>query len=227
MVSASRKTGEEFKADTILGRSVGEWRRHYPIELSIYVENKIGLPILYNAEIERALAEGDDNLILVFLHDDLTLLDFFWPDTLSQWVYTFDIVGLAGSERRTPYQPTWCHIRTPTDLVIDDFAYLCGAVGFGSSFPGKISYYGKPGRECKLMDGVFLAARVGVFRRAGLRFDPDLPFHFYDMDFCRQAEISGLRMGVAPISAMHVSGGDYESPEWLKCYNHYLKKWGE
>ncbi|MDG5497120.1 hypothetical protein [Niveispirillum sp. BGYR6] len=228
MICASRATGKQFETESLLGRSLSEWRRFYPVEMSLFSENKTALPILYNESIERVLAEGDDDLILAFVHDDVSLLDFFWPDTLAHWTNIFDIVGLAGNIRRTPFQPTWSHIRRETDLAVDDKANLCGAVGWGSTFPDdQICYYGKPGQECKLMDGLFLAARVGVFRRSGLRFDPRFPFHFYDLDFCRQAEQLGLRMGVAPISAMHVSGGSYENQAWLKGYSDYLAKWGE
>lgn len=228
MVSATRATGDDFPTATLLGRSLELWRRRFPLELSLYVENQTGLPILYNLEIERALAEGDDDLILAFLHDDVTLLDFFWPETLATWTRTFDIVGLAGNVSRAPFQPTWGHVRTPDGgLGPDDMANLCGAVGCGESFPSHIGYYGTPGRECRLMDGLFMAARVGVFRRSGLRFDPRFPFHFYDMDLCRQAELLGVRMGVAPISALHASGGNYGGTRWLDTYNDYLAKWGE
>lgn len=227
MVSASRTTKEQFETETLLGRSVGEWRRRYPIELAIYLENKIGLPFLYNNEIERGLREGDDELILAFVHDDVTLLDYFWPERLDQWTRTFDLVGLAGNIRRTPGQPSWGHLLTASGGVQDDQnANLCGAVGHGPSFPGEIGYYGEPGRECKLMDGLFLAARVGVFRRSGLRFDPQFPFHFYDMDLCRQAELLGVRMGVAPIPALHGSSGGYNGGAWFNSYGVYMKKWG-
>ncbi|MQP64230.1 hypothetical protein GE253_02625 [Niveispirillum sp. SYP-B3756] len=227
MVSASRLTGERFEADTLLGRSINEWRRRYPIELSLYLENQVGLPTLYNKDIEQALSEGDDDLILAFLHDDVTLLDFFWPDRLAEWTRTFDIVGLAGNVRRTPFQPTWGHLRDAAGGIFpEEEANLCGAVGHGEVFPSSIGYYGKPGRECLLMDGLFLAARVEVFRRSGLRFDPRFPFHFYDLDFCRQAEVLGVRMGVAPIPALHCSGGSYQGDRWLKGYGDYLAKWG-
>ncbi|MFM2044496.1 MAG: hypothetical protein RLY86_3072 [Pseudomonadota bacterium] len=226
MVSASRATADSFETETLLGRAVGRWRERYPIELSLYVENTVGLPILYNQEIDRAVAEGDDDLILAFLHDDVALLDFFWPETLATWCRTFDIVGLAGNVRRTPYQPTWGHIRTAEAIGGDLPENLCGAVAHGATFPTQIGYYGEPGRECKLMDGLFLAARAGMFRQSGLRFDPTFAFHFYDMDLCRQAEIAGVRMGVAPIPALHASGGSYQGTAWLNAYNDYIAKWG-
>jgi GT2 family glycosyltransferase len=228
MVSASRAAKDQFEKDSLLGKSLGHWRIQFPIELSLYLENQTGLPFLYNYEIERALKEGDDDLILVFIHDDVTLLDFFWPDTLSKWTRTFDIVGLAGNVRRTPLQPTWGHILNESgNFEPDQEVNLCGAVSTGLSFPSLIGYYGAPGRECRLMDGLFLAARTEIFRRFGLRFDVGFPFHFYDLDLCRQAELLGIRMGVAPIPALHASAGNYGGGAWLEGYRNYLAKWGE
>jgi hypothetical protein len=40
-----------------------------------------------------------------------------------------------------------------------------------------------------------LAARSNTLAEKGLRFDPLFDFHFYDLDFCRQAELRKLRMG--------------------------------
>ena len=60
-----------------------------------------------------------------------------------------------------------------------------------------------------------------------LRFDPRFRFHFYDMDFCRQAELKGLRMGTWPISVVHKSGGSYGGPAWQESYRAYLDKYGD
>lgn len=227
MVTASRSNQETFEKETLLGVSLEKWRRKFPIEMSLYVENQTSLPILYNAEIERGIKEGDDDLILVFVHDDVTLLDFFWPDTLAVWTQRFDLVGLAGNIRRTHCQPSWGYLLTDAgEIKPDAEENLCGAVGHGNSFPCSIGYYGQAGRECRLMDGLFLAARVGTFRRSGLRFDPRFSFHFYDLDLCREAERLGVKMGVAPIPALHASGGNYGSPHWLQGYTDYVAKWG-
>ncbi|MEJ0071989.1 MAG: hypothetical protein WDO24_28350 [Pseudomonadota bacterium] len=61
----------------------------------------------------------------------------------------------------------------------------------------------------------------------GLRFDENFDFDFYDMDFCRQAETKGLRMGTAPISVQHASFGAFATPIWTAAYQRYLAKVGE
>jgi hypothetical protein len=58
-----------------------------------------------------------------------------------------------------------------------------------------------------------------------LRFDTRFAFHFYDMDFCRQAESKGLRMGTWPISVVHESKGAFGNAAWQQAYGRYLEKY--
>jgi hypothetical protein len=46
------------------------------------------------------------------------------------------------------------------------------------------------------------------------------------MDFCRQAELKGLRMGTWPLSVVHESGGAFGSQGWRDGYARYLQKYG-
>ena len=77
------------------------------------------------------------------------------------------------------------------------------------------------------MDGVLLAIRSQTLIERGLRFDPRFQFHFYDMDFCRQAELRQLRMGTCAMSLVHASAGELGSPGWFAAYREYLAKYGE
>ena len=79
-----------------------------------------------------------------------------------------------------------------------------------------------------LLDGVLIAARAGLLQATGVRFDPLFDFHFYDLDFCRTATQSGLRLGTWPLGITHASsGGGYSSSDWQRNGETYLKKWGE
>ena len=62
---------------------------------------------------------------------------------------------------------------------------------------------------------------------AGVRFDPQFKFHFYDLDFCRSCEKAGLSMGTWPIDIMHASGGVFRSDAWNEARELYFRKWGE
>ena len=74
---------------------------------------------------------------------------------------------------------------------------------------------------------MLLVARSEMLTRTGLRFDQRFKFHFYDLDFCRQAEIKSISMGTWPISIIHESTGGVGSPAWQSAYEKYLKKYGE
>jgi GT2 family glycosyltransferase len=79
-----------------------------------------------------------------------------------------------------------------------------------------------------VLDGVFLAARAGRLQESGVRFDPSLGFHLYDLDFCRSAEAAGLRIGTWPIALTHASSGDsIRSSAWAASLELYFRKWGE
>ena len=77
------------------------------------------------------------------------------------------------------------------------------------------------------MDGLLLAASSETLIKNKLRFDEQFEFHFYDMDFCRQAEVKGVTMGTIPLSLMHESGGNFSSEAWKQGYQKYIQKWKE
>ena len=53
---------------------------------------------------------------------------------------------------------------------------------------------------------------------AGLKWDEQFRFHFYDMDICAQAAKKGLKVGTAPILLTHGSvGASVAQPEFLEA----------
>ncbi len=84
-----------------------------------------------------------------------------------------------------------------------------------------------PCKEVKLLDGVLLIARSSTLLDHDLRFDPTFSFHFYDLDFCRQAELKGVKMGTWSISVIHESHGNFQSEAWRQAYSRYLAKYGD
>ena len=134
----------------------------------------------------------------------------------------FDVVGVAGGRLRSPAQLTWGGY----DLPVPDAGSRVGALSQVRPF-GQVTAFGPSPAACDLLDGVLLACRRSVLLKAGVRFDPQLAFHFYDLDFCRSARAAGLSVGVWPISITHRSWGAYRSPEWLAASTLYLQKWGD
>ncbi|MGB8985139.1 MAG: tetratricopeptide repeat protein [Candidatus Sulfotelmatobacter sp.] len=226
-VCATRHSAEEFLAKSPLGRSLPLYRtfpKGQRIELRLFKENTQGLSTVYNIAIEEA---RDDRAILVFIHDDVFLSDYYWADHLLEGFREFDIVGIAGNRRRALRQASWMYL--DDQFRRDDDDNLSGVLGHGEGFPNltELSIYGEPCQECKLLDGVLLAVRSRTLIENELRFDPRFRFHFYDLDFCRQAEEGGLRMGTWALSIIHASAGKLGSPAWRSAYQDYLAKYEE
>jgi hypothetical protein len=220
-VCATRATQEDFFAKTALGRSLMLLARVVSVDMRLFPSNSTGLPVLYNTALREAVK---DPAILIFAHDDIHICDFFWANSIVGGLQHFDILGLAGTRRRLPRQPAW--LFTDTNMT-RDAEYLSGVVGHGTGFPPEdITVFGPPFQEVKLLDGVMLIARSETLLSKGISFDERFDFHFYDMDFCRQAELQNLRMGTWSISVIHESAGGFGSPAWHAAYRRYLEKWG-
>lgn len=222
LICATRADREGFFSSTALGKSL---TLHRPpgVEVRLFPRNERGLPEVYNTAIEESAREP---AVLLFVHDDVHLCDFHWPERLREALSTFDIIGLAGNRRRVPGQPGWGYI--DEKFTMDKRANLSGTVAHGEGFPAKsVDVFGPSRQRVVLLDGVFIAVRSDALRSKSLRFDERFDFHFYDLDFCRQAEQSGLTMGTWPISVVHESAGGYLSEGWRRGYDRYLEKWGD
>jgi GT2 family glycosyltransferase len=219
LVCATRGSKAAFMAGTHLGRCLRNFLWRQDFEVQLFADNTRGLPVVYNKALDDA---RDDPATLVFLHDDVYLADYFWPERLADALIKFDVVGLAGHTQRALGQTTW--------FVPDDgpAGLLSGIVAHGEDLGAQISLYGAAGKECKLMDGLFLAAESATLIEHGIRFEEELDFHFYDLDFCRQVEKAGLSMGTWSISVIHRSGGLTEPDgRWNRNRQIYQRKWGE
>jgi GT2 family glycosyltransferase len=71
-----------------------------------------------------------------------------------------------------------------------------------------------------------MAAHSDTLLSRGLWFDERFDFHFYDLDFCREAERLGVRVGTWPLPVIHESGGGFGSPSWRRACEVYFDKWG-
>lgn len=219
-VVASRESRERFLTATATGRSLAIYT-DTRLQVRLFAENKRGLPEVYNIAIEEA---RNDPAILVFIHDDVHLLDYFWVDRFQSSLESFQIIGLAGNKRRVPMQPGWAFI--DDKFTWDNLANLSGVVGHGKSFPPThLTVFGPPGQAVKLLDGLMLAGHSRTFIDNDLRFDERFDFHFYDMDICRQAELKHLTLGTCALPVVHESGGSFGSEGWQRAYQLYLEKW--
>lgn len=223
VVCATRVGESQFLSNTPTGRSIKNFIKVSKAEVRLYPNNSTSLSILYNRAIEEC---EKSPAILVFIHDDIWIGDFFWADRIRDGLNRWDIIGLAGNTRIVPRQPSWAFINDKFEWDIAE--NLSGVVGHGETYPPReITPFGPINQECKLMDGLLLSVNSENLFRTGLRFDEKFKFHFYDLDFCRQASLLGLRMGTIGLSVTHVSGGNFATPEWKDSYLKYIDKWSE
>lgn len=177
---ATRLSVEKFWSNAATGKSLKLFQSPQ-LEVVVYPENTKGLSEIYNNEIENSKWEP---CLLIFAHDDLHILDFFWMQQIFNGLMRFGIVGVAGNRRRVPFQPAWAFV--DEKFTWDESKNLSGIVGHGNSFPpSNISNFGPPFQEVKLLDGLILAAFSETLIQNHMRFDEKFKFHFYDMDFCR------------------------------------------
>ncbi len=219
IVSATRCNSADFFEKTSLGRSLRTYAA-FGVKAKIFFENKRGLGACYNEAVTQIDNEDE---IIVFVHDDVTLADFFWVDKLLFGFSKFDVLGLAGNKRRVARQPAWAFV--DDRFTWDDRSNLSGIVGHGEGFPCNVNVYGDVMQPLKLLDGLLLAMKKKTLTDNGVKFDEQFKFHFYDMDICRQFETKNVSMGTVPLGVIHSSGGAFGGPEWRAGYETYLEKW--
>jgi hypothetical protein len=222
LVVATRATEADFFTATATGRSLAFNLPSF-IDLRLFPENREGLPAIYNRVIRES---SSDPAILIFAHDDIHILDYYWCRRIFEGLAEFQIIGAAGNVRRLPGQPAWGFV--DTQFTWDERKYLSGIVGHGDSYPPKnFSVYGPPQQRVKLLDGLLLACESETLIQNDLFFDERFSFHFYDLDFCRQAEMLDISCGTWDLSLIHESGGNFSSPAWRQAYATYIDKWRE
>lgn len=241
LVAATRMTQEQFWKNSMLGRSLRLFPAELLPELCIRFENHgdrlEGLSTLYNRAIDSASREK----IILFVHDDVFIHDIFLQHRLAEAIERYDVVGLAGSRQSDLKQPSWGlafdeNLR-PTGWQRPEHVVLSGAVSHGqlpmepeigrlvSGPPIALGLYGNFPAACDLLDGLFLAAHVGMLASHTVRFDPQFDFHLYDLDFCRTAKRQGLELGTWPILVTHASGGNFDTEPFRQSARRYLDKW--
>jgi len=225
-VTVTRVHASEFDRGTLLGRSLSQMPQALRPQLHLRTENRgpaaMGLGEAYNAAIDALPAEG----IVLFVHDDLFIHDWFVAERLWEALLRFDLVGLAGARGVSRDQPGWLHRLDPEGLPLRQSEGLSGMINTLDPQQPQLLEFGPTPAVCDLLDGVFLATRLDTLKRTGLRFDPQFRFHGYDSDLCRSALALGLVPGTWPISCTHGQTGNLDA-DWQAAAAVYRAKWGE
>jgi len=121
IITATRLSENEFWDNSALGLSLRRLEYDDRWIPRVAFENRRGLSDIYNA---RILAEASDD-ILVFIHDDVWIDDYFFVDRIIEGLQVYDVLGVAGNRRKVPFQPAWPFINT--SFTWDDKVNLTGA----------------------------------------------------------------------------------------------------
>lgn len=228
--SATQKSKKE---DTTLWKSVQDLK--LDIDLNFWIENKTGLPELYNSGLLGAKIEDLD--YVMFIHDDVCL-EHDPRSNLERAFKDFDIVGVAGCSRAEIKSPALWHLMGGGLYNGYEPSNLHGAVGhiytvypnsgIGMVYTEKrITHFGYQPHRVVMIDGVFMA-----FNRKAIetvKFDEDCPskWHFYDLIASLQATLQGLKVGVGDILITHESHGLREfSEDWKIGERYFMNKFG-
>jgi GT2 family glycosyltransferase len=219
-VTATRGSLDEFKARSPLVQSLQRVSQTRELQLDVSANNRAPLAHTFNAAIDKAQTDE----VLVFIHDDVWIDDWYIALRLQEALEVFDVVGVAGNTRRQAQQEGWL---IQPDTREKDLSHVSGGVSHGTPLTGQIAMFGTSPQPARLLDGVMLAAKAAVLQKAGVQFDPLFAFHFYDTDFCRSCEAKGLRLGTWPLALTHQSAGAWQSEDWNHAFQLYLTKWGD
>lgn len=225
VVIATTLDEKDFPTKSETAKSILEFK--FPnVEVRVGLENTSSLSTIYNSVIEET---KNDPAILVFIHDDVIMLDYLWPLRIIESLKKYDVIGVAGSRVREPFKAAWGHKQIDQDnYIVSPNEELSGIIKHGEDFDSSFfSFFGELDQEVKLLDGVLLAVHSDTLHKTNVRFDPKFDFNFYDLDFCRSVEQANLRMGTCPLAVIHCGKGEYLSDNWKENYSKYIDKWKE
>lgn len=202
IVTATKHSESNFK-NTKLAKSL-KYHKDNTIttfDLQVVYENTVGLCKVYNRYLTSKYLDLYD--CVLFVHDDISIDSvFFLKSIRNLFKQGFDVVGLAGGSKIQIKKPALWHL-------------LCKP----GSLSGVVSHYTEGEDYCQtvfgpapkpvvLLDGLFLAVRTKSIKQTQVKFDIKLTgFHFYDLKFCFDCHVAGLRLTTSAIHVIHESPG--------------------
>lgn len=183
------------------------------IEIIEYINHGESLTKFYN----KGLSESKNN-ILVFCHDDITLNSNNWGKKILNHFNNSDygILGVAGTTDLSDSGRWW-----------DDNTKMLGQVRHqheGKSWDSVYcSNFGEHILESVIVDGLFFVVNKEKLK---VNFDESVNgFHFYEIDFCFNNHLNGVRVGVmSNIRITHKSIG-MTNEEWDNNRKQFVEKY--
>lgn len=213
VVCTKAKNLEEFQQRPIAVSLQKQIDSNHFTDFKLFTNNKKGLSTCYNEVLKDP--EHIDKIVL-FVHDDVELLDIMLYEKLMSSPYV--ITGLAGAKTfdKSSSSLAWHHASSEH----------VGEVAHYSKEHNKqwTTVFGSTKSRALILDGLFLAVKVKDLQEKKIFFDESFDFHFYDIAFCLRANKAKLTAGVIPLHVVHHGLGDsMMSAEWKEA-NETFKK---
>ena len=190
-------------------------------------ENMIFLDDSFGDSIFRRFNKGlnlvSDADYVVFMHDDVTILDQLFEQKVKAVFNKFEsiaILGVIGTRVFTANGGWWtCDRRTETN------GHIIQGRSDGSDYHmiERIGFC----KDMVTVDGCCFIVRNELLKSKVLKFDARYQgFHFYDADICVQAKHNGFDVAVADILIRHESEGPMNET-WFSNRALFLNKWAD
>jgi hypothetical protein len=194
------------KIDDTYLKHVEKMFSHPKTQILIYENDGVdSLPKIYNLGLQDS-----ENDIVVFMHDDLILET---PNITPKVVRLFEenpeygIMGLAGTNNLM------------SGMWWQDKESMYGVVGHEHQGKRHVNHYSKQSfgdkpKEVVIVDGLFIMVHKGRIKH---KFNEEFAgFHFYDLPFCVDNHLDGIKVGVTTkIMVTHKSIG-MVNKQWEK-----------
>lgn len=192
----------------------------HTFEYKIVYDNKRGLSEIYNEFLHNSDHKND---ILLFVHDDVELVDVFMVDKLVR--SPFAVTGLAGTKQANlSCKPAW-HLMSEKSEWVGEVAHT----KYDENSKHDVIWttrFGPTQSRTLLIDGLFIAVDVEKVVKQQAKFDNDFKFHHYDMAFCLDCNAKKVKVGVMPINVVHHGLGDsMNTPEWIESAVNFTQKY--
>lgn len=208
-------TRKKDARDTILYKSLQKLKAEFYIETSNTTK---GLGKFYN----ECLKEYESKDAIVFVHDDVDIINTDLDYQLSQAFKLFDVVGIAGCVNPKIIDKNLWHWM---GQVKENLRGIAGhPAGPDESF--YVTSFGPTPSRVAIIDGVFMAIKNHSVIGTKSFFDDQFKFHHYDIDFSLTCNKNKLRIGVWPILINHQSPGLKEFDSNFENSNtKFINKW--
>jgi hypothetical protein len=203
LIAVATETTEASFKTTRLSKSLTHHEENTitTFDLQPTYQNTSGLCAVYNNYLIPENFKKYD--CILFVHDDVFIDSInFLVEIRNAFKRGFDVIGVAGGSKLQVRKPCLWHLLCQPHTMSGIVSHYHNNTDYAPTI------FGQTPKEVILLDGVFFAIRTKSISEKKVRFDTNLKgFHYYDLKFCLDCHLAGLRLTTAPIHIIHESPG--------------------